>query len=275
MRLAFKFGYFGEKFYGSQYQPNLRTVEGELFKAFEELGIEPGLARYRCSSRTDAGVHALGNVFAIDVEESKKFIPRILNSKLPEDITVWAWAKVDYNFDPRRDASSRVYSYVMAKKGIDVSAMRKAASIIEGTHDFSNFTKKFGEAASNIRTLKSVDVRIDERFITIEFEGNAFTWNMVRNIATALEMIGKGMRDIEWLESMLEPDKYYERMEPSPPYGLILKDVKYPFEFEIDEYAWHMFKRKLTSRMDYHGILYKVFSIMDDEITYICERCEI
>jgi tRNA pseudouridine38-40 synthase len=269
MRVAYKFGYFGEKFFGSQYQPNLRTVEGELFKAFEELGLDPGISRYRCSSRTDAGVHALGNVFAVDID-SRKCFPRILNSKLPEDITVWAWAKVDDEFDPRKDAIARVYSYVMMKSGVDVSVMRKAASLIEGTHDFSNFTKKFAESPSNIRTLKSVDVRIDDRFITIEIEGNAFTWNMVRNIATALELVGKGVRDLTWLESMLDPEKYFERMEPSPPYGLILKDVKYAdINWEIDEYAWNMFKGKLESRESYHGTLYKAFSIMKDTLSEI------
>jgi tRNA pseudouridine38-40 synthase len=271
MRIAYKFGYFGENFFGSQYQPNLRTVEGELFRAFNELGIDPGLARYRCSSRTDAGVHALGNVFAIDVE-IKKCFPRVLNSKLPEDITVWAWAKVDDDFDPRKQAVSRVYSYVLLKSDVDVSVMRKAASMIEGTHDFSNFTKKFSESSSNIRTLRSVDVRIDDKFITIELEGNAFTWNMVRNIATALEMIGKGVRDLNWLESMLTPEKYTERMEPSPPYGLVLKDVRYSdVEFEVDEYAWNMFKKRLTSRLSYHGTLYKVFSIMNSSISEISE----
>jgi tRNA pseudouridine38-40 synthase len=267
MRVALRFGYFGDGFYGSQYQPNLRTVEGELFKALDELGIDAGLARYRCSSRTDAGVHALGNVFAIDVDNYKIALPRVINSKLPEDITVWAWAKVSDDFDPRRDAVSRVYSYVMMKSGVDVSAMRKAASLMEGTHDFSNFTKKFGESPSNVRTLTSVEVRIEDQFITIEIEGNAFTWNMVRNIATALDMIGRGVRDLNWLESMLEPEKYFERMEPSPPYGLALKEVKYQdIMFEIDDYAWNMFKNRFESRIRYHGTIFKLFSIMEDEL---------
>ncbi|AGK61850.1 pseudouridylate synthase I [Archaeoglobus sulfaticallidus PM70-1] len=271
MRVAYKFAYFGDNFHGSQYQPNLRTVEGELFKAFSELGIDAGVARYRCSSRTDAGVHALGNVFAIDVD-AKKYLPRIINSKLPEDITIWAWAKVSDDFDPRRDATSRVYSYVMLKSDIDVSLMRKAACIIEGTHDFSNFTKRFAESSSNIRTIKSVEVRLDDRFITIEIEGNAFTWNMVRNLATALEMIGRGVRDVEWMKSMLDPENYFERMEPSPAYGLLLKDVKYSdIEFEIDEYAFNMFKRKLEQKIRFYGTQFKVFSIMDDFLDDLTE----
>lgn len=259
MRIALKLAYIGTNFHGFQYQPNVRTVEGELFKAFEELGIDVEKANYKCAGRTDAGVHAFGQVVALNVE--KPIFPRAINAHLPDDITVWAWAKVSDDFNPRR-AKSRIYNYVLFSKDYDISAMRKAAKLLLGTHDFSNFTKKFGEGESCVRTIYNVELRVDKEFIILELEGNAFTWNMVRCIVTALEEVGSGHRDLEWFESMLNPEKHRERIEPAPPYGLILKDVTYDgVEFEVDEYAWKTLQHRIENVVKYHGTIYKLFSM--------------
>ena len=258
MRIALKLAYFGTNFHGFQYQPNVRTVEGELFKAFKKLNIDLDKANYKCAGRTDAGVHAFGQVIALNVE--KPIFPRILNAYLPEDITVWAWAKVPDDFNPRH-AKSRIYMYVFPAKNYDISAMRKAAKLLLGTHDFSNFTKKFGEGESCVRTIYNVELRVNKDFIIFEIEGNAFTWNMVRCIVTALEEVGSGHRSIEWFKDMLNPDRYRERIKPAPAYGLILKDILYEnVEFEVDEYAWKMLQDRLERIVRYHGSLYKIFS---------------
>jgi tRNA pseudouridine38-40 synthase len=266
MRVALKLAYFGTNFSGSQYQPNVRTVEGELFKAFRAIGIEPENAGYRCAGRTDAGVHAFGQVVAINVEEAKAVLPRILNSHLPEDIIVWAWAKVSSAFDPRRDATSRVYAYVLPAKGYDISAMRKAAKLLIGTHDFTNFTKKFGEGTNCVRTIYNIELRINGDFVIFEIEGNAFTWNMVRCIISALESVGSGRRSVEWFEDMLDPERHRERIEPAPAYGLILKDVKYKgVEFEVDDYAWKTLQVRFSDIVSYHGTIYKLFSMFVED----------
>lgn len=259
MRIAYKLAYIGTNFHGFQYQPNVRTVEGELFRAFEELRVDVKTANYKCAGRTDAGVHAFGQVIALDLE--KPILPRAINAHLPEDITVWAWAKVGEDFNPRH-AKSRTYLYVLFAKDYDISAMRKASKLLLGTHDFSNFTKKFGEGESCVRTIYNVELRVDKEFIIFEIEGNAFTWNMVRCIVTALEEVGSGHRDLEWFESMLNPEKHRERIEPAPPYGLILKDIQYDgVEFEVDEYAWKTLRHRIENIIKYHGTLYKLFSL--------------
>ncbi len=264
MRFAFKIAYFGKDFHGSQYQPNVRTVEGEILKALKRLGIEnPNL---KFAGRTDAGVHALGQVIAFNSEE--KIFPRILNSELPKDIVAWAWAKVSDDFDPRK-AKSRVYMYVMFCKGLDVSSMRKAIKLLKGTHDFANFTRKFGEGESCVRSIYNADIRIERDFLIFEIEANAFTWNMVRSIVSALVEVGKQHKSIEWFEELLHPERHKERVEPAPPYGLVLKDVKYDdVEFEIDDYALRMLHSRFTDIIEYHGVVYKLFSLLKSDTSY-------
>ncbi|MDK2795451.1 MAG: tRNA pseudouridine38-40 synthase, partial [Archaeoglobaceae archaeon] len=116
MRYAIKIAYFGDNFFGSQFQPDRRTVAGEILKALKSFGID---SRLSFAGRTDTGVHALGQVVAFNTES--KITPRMLNSELPEDITAWALAEVPEDFNPRK-ASSRVYSYVFYDEGYDLSA---------------------------------------------------------------------------------------------------------------------------------------------------------
>ncbi len=262
MRIAYKLAYIGTNFHGFQYQPNVRTVAGELIKAFKELGIDVKKAKMRCAGRTDAGVHAFGQVIAINTD--KLIFPRMINAYLPDDITVWAWTEVSEDFNPRK-AKSRKYVYVLPAEGYDISLMRKASKLLIGTHDFSNFTKGFGERRRCIRTIYSVELRIDRDFIVFEIEGNAFTWNMVRCIVSALEEVGTGGRSLEWFRDMLSPERYRERVEPAPAYGLILKDICYEdVKFEIDEYAWKTLQHRFNRFISYHGTLYKLFSLFKD-----------
>ncbi len=257
MRIAYKLAYVGTNFHGFQYQPNVRTVTGELFKAFRSLGIDVRKAKFRCAGRTDAGVHAFGQVIALNVE--KTTFPRILNAHLPNDITVWAWSEVDEDFNPRK-AKRRIYMYVLPAEKYDISAMRKACKLLIGTHDFSNFTKRFGERRC-VRTIYDVELRVNGGFVILEMVGNAFTWNMVRCIVSALSEVGMGHRSLDWFKEMLNPDRHRERIEPAPAYGLILKDVEYEdVEFEVDEYAWNTLMQRIKEIVEFHGTMFKLFS---------------
>jgi tRNA pseudouridine38-40 synthase len=228
MRVALKLAYIGTEFHGSQLQPNVVTVEGELFKALRNLGIieSPKSANYTCAGRTDAGVHSLGQVVAFDTDKPGLAIPRIINSELPPTIWAWAHAEVPRSFDARRNAVSRHYQYVMAGKEYDISRIREASKLLLGTHDFENFSRTNGEK-STVRTIERINVRVDGDLTKIDVVGNSFLWNMVRKIVTALTMIGKGVRDNDWLLQMLNPDIYEEGIEPAPAYGLTLLKVNY------------------------------------------------
>ncbi|MCQ1534726.1 tRNA pseudouridine(38-40) synthase TruA [Methanosarcina sp. KYL-1] len=240
MRVALKIAYIGTEFHGSQIQPNVETVEGELFKALRKLGIieSPKSANYTCAGRTDAGVHALEQVIAFDTDKPNLAIPRVINSELPPTIWAWAHAEVPSDFDARRDAVSRHYRYVMSGEDYDISKIREASKLLLGTHDFANFSKADGDKGT-VRTLERIDVRVDGEFTKIDVVGNSFLWNMVRKIVTALTMIGNGVRDEDWLLQMLNPEIYEEGIEPAPAYGLTLMEVKYPdaIEWTVDSYS--------------------------------------
>ena len=228
MRVALKLAYIGTEFHGSQIQPNVETVEGELFKALRNLGIieSPKSANYTCAGRTDAGVHALEQVVAFDTDKPNLAIPRVINSELPPTIWAWAHAEVPLDFDARRDAVSRHYRYVMSGEEYNISRIREASKLLIGTHDFENFSRTDGEK-STIRTLERINARVDGELTKIDVVGHSFLWNMVRKIVTALSMIGKGVRDNDWLLQMLNPDIYEEGIEPAPAYGLTLMKVNY------------------------------------------------
>ncbi|MEM2726729.1 MAG: tRNA pseudouridine(38-40) synthase TruA [Archaeoglobaceae archaeon] len=252
MKYAIKVAYFGDKFFGSQFQPNCRTVAGEILKALKKFGIESKLS---FAGRTDAGVHALGQVVAFNSD--LKITPRMLNSELPEDITAWALSEVPENFNPRK-AKSRIYSYVFYDEDYDLLAIEKAVGLLCGTWDFSNFTRGY---KGGKRTIYNVGIKKMGDFLIFEIEGNAFTWNMVRCIVTALKRVGKE-KDLEWFIKMLNPAEHKERVQPSPAYGLLLKDVKYDgIKFDVDEYAKRLLQIRLKKRLIESGTLYRLFSL--------------
>jgi tRNA pseudouridine38-40 synthase len=240
MRVALKLAYIGTEFHGSQIQPNVMTVEGEFFEALRNIGIieSPKSANYTFAGRTDAGVHALGQVVAFDTEKPNLAIPRVINSELPPTIWAWARAQVPVDFDARRDAISRHYRYVISGEGYEISKVRDASKLLLGTHDFKNFVRIDGDK-STVRTIDSINARVDGALIKIDVIGNSFLWNMVRKIVTALFMIGKGLRDKDWLLQMLNPETYEEGIEPAPAYGLTLLKVNYekPIEWIEDDYS--------------------------------------
>lgn len=251
MKYAFKIAYFGENFFGSQFQPGLRTVEGEVRKALQDLGID---SKPRFAGRTDAGVSAFGQVFAIESE--KELLPRILNSALPSDITAWAFKRVESNFNPRK-ATSRTYVYVFLDEDYDLENMKRAVELLKGTHDFSNFTRGW---RGGKRHVFNANIKKEGDFLIFEIEANAFTYNMVRCIATALRFVGMG-KDVRWFEKMLKPEDHRERVPPAQPEGLILKDVKYDFDFEVDEVAKRLLELRLRKRLRHHGVIYKLASL--------------
>ncbi|MBN2110259.1 MAG: tRNA pseudouridine(38-40) synthase TruA [Methanosarcinaceae archaeon] len=239
MRVALKIAYVGTGYHGSQIQPDVGTIEGELFRALTELGIieNPKDAGYSSAGRTDAGVHAREMVIAFDTDKPNLAIPRVINSRLPNVIWAWARAEVPDDFDPRRWATSRRYRYVMSREQYDISRIRSASKILLGTHDFINFCIREGDQ-STTRTIEKIDVRVSGTLTKIDIQADSFLWNMVRRIVTALTMVGSGVRDEEWLQQMLEPELYEEGLECAPAYGLTLMEVTYPQPIDWCEDAY-------------------------------------
>ena len=255
LRVAFKHAYFGWNFHGNQYQPHLRTVDGEIFKALIRMGMDARERKYRIAGRTDAGVSALGNVFALNLDSFDLWFINALNANLPDDITVWGYAAVDNSFNPRK-AESRVYRYVMPDESYDLDAMKEAAKILAGRHDFSGFAKACSPC---IREIYVSEIEKHRDFLIYTVEGNAFAWNMVRKIVTALKMAGRNASP-EIVEKILEGHSI--PLTPASPYGLILMDVRYSFEFEKEEKAFSLLQKRIEEEMKRFAQLYGILRFL-------------
>ena len=268
-RVALKIGYLGTNYHGFQIQPQaeLQTIEGELFKALKRLGIleDRKTANYSYAGRTDKGVHALAQVVSFDTL-NLKVTPRMINSMLPSDIWALAIAKPHAGFNARKEAIRREYRYfLLLQTELDISRMQDASELLIGAHDFSNFSQRDGlEGKSLIKAIKQVDIVQVDPFIIIDIAASGFLRKMVREIVSALSMVGSGKRAKSWIQDLLDL-KIKEQIEPAPAFGLVLKDVSYhELEFVVDEYA----KRRITARLKkdlfFHATMAKVLSDMID-----------
>lgn len=237
MKVALKIAYIGTNFSGSQAQPGRRTVEGELKKGLRELGLLGEKGKVGLAGRTDAGVHALGQVAAFKPLKENLAEPRVINSKLPDDLWAYARAEVPEDFDPRRDAAGRAYRYVLYAPDAVEERVIEGSKLFIGTHDFSNFAS-LEPGKSPVRTIRCIEVSKHGDLYLIDIEADSFLWNMVRKIVTGLKMVGSGGRDREWLERMLDPGAYREGIPPAPAGGLYLAKVDYPgIEFRDEKYS--------------------------------------
>ena len=244
MRLALIVEYEGTRFHGFQYQANAPTIQEELEKAIGRLtGRTP---RVKAAGRTDAGVHATGQVVAFDTStrHSAETHVRALNHLLPDEIAVKEAYRVPGDFDPRRSALSRKYTYTIyrgatpsplirrtalhLRERLGIRRMRRAARLFVGEHDFRRFAGPLGRReASTVREV--FDVRVAERgsVLKIEVEGNAFLPHQVRRMAGALVDLGRGRLSMVQLRTLLEEEPGEVVAHSLPPHGLCLVKVKY------------------------------------------------
>ncbi|VVB92907.1 tRNA pseudouridine synthase A [uncultured archaeon] len=268
MRIALKVAYIGTDYHGFQVQPGVRTVEGELFKVFGELGLtgDPHKANFMASGRTDKGVHAISQVIAFDTDNPDVAQPMAINGKLPPSIWVWASAHVPPDFDPRRDALSREYKYIMCGK-YNISLLRNASKVLKGEHDFSNFATPEKDM-TNVCKVDRIEMRVEREFTIMDIKADHVLWHMVRKIATAMKMIGHGTREISWLEQMLNPEEFTEGLEPSPAYGLILKNVEYGnVAWNVDAYTKKIISENLEELFFWHGVMAEMIKELKESMT--------
>ncbi len=235
--------YDGTNFFGSQGQPNVRTVQGEFEKALERIFGRRIITQF--AGRTDTGVHAWGQAVAFTPLHERfdtKTMRNALNANLPEDIYVRNVMEVDQDFNPRFRAVKRIYHYYLWNSEVsnlffrrytwwfpyhlDVATMREASRIFEGEHDFASFAKQ----PNNKNTTRTVyRIRIVKRgnILLVRVEGKAFLRRMVRNMVAALVKIGLNQWSLRDLKEVLESR---DRMAASgagsaPACGLVLYSV--------------------------------------------------
>jgi tRNA pseudouridine38-40 synthase len=239
VRYAARVEYDGTGFAGFQVQPGARTVQGELEAALR--GISGGRrVRVDGAGRTDAGVHAIGQVIAFTWTGGRMSaveLGRAIVAVLPSDVTVGRLHRVPPGFSPRRAAIRREYRYSIwngprspmreryalgVREPLDVPAMHAAAQVLVGRHDFSAFG---GKHRQPIRTLLGVRVRRTGRMVTVDVAGDAFLRQMVRSIVAALLRIGHGTATASDLEAALRSRDRVFAGQVAPPHGLCLRRV--------------------------------------------------
>lgn len=250
MRLALIVEYDGTEYHGFQYQGDTPTVQEELEKAVHGFTGED--VRVKGAGRTDAGVHAEGQVVAFDTDSGQgpERFEKALNFYLPEDISIRAVHEVGRGFDPRRDATSRRYRYTvlnrpsrsplrrkqahLVRDRLNVMRMREGAKLFVGIHDFARFSGPLEtpEASSVRRIIESV-VRKSGEMVTFEVEGNAFLPHQVRRMAGALVDLARNKMTIDELRDILNVAPGGRVAHSLPAQGLSLLAVSYP-NFPID-----------------------------------------
>jgi len=227
VRVALRVAYDGTAFQGSQRQPHVRTVEGDLLTVLGRIGAvaDAQAAAFEAAGRTDAGVSAAGNVFAFDTAFRGDELARAANAYL-RDAWVLARAEVADGWSPRRAARSRTYVYAAAIDEIDADAGRAQAAfaLFEGEHDFGAFARM--EAGRDPR--RRVDVaRLSARGPMWQFtvRGDSFLWNQVRRMVAAALAVARGEAELEDVRRGLAGERV--ELGTAPAEGLVLQDVEY------------------------------------------------
>ena len=241
-RLALVLEYDGSPFAGSQVQKRTPSVQGTLETAVRKLTGER--LRVAFAGRTDAGVHARGQVAAFTTASSLpvETFGRGLNAWLPQEIAVRRAVEVPAGFDPRRDATGRTYRYTIYNHSVrsplwrrsawqvagrlDVAAMQRAARALVGRHDFAAFSRR--EDTTTIRRVRRCDIAGQGLLITVEMEAKAFLRQQVRRTVGALVQVGKGRLSPAGLRDLLRKAEPASAGPLAPPQGLCLLRVDYP-----------------------------------------------
>ena len=243
-RVRLTVAYDGTNYHGWQVQNNGITIESELNRCLTDLLREP--IEVIGASRTDSGVHALGNIAVFDTTSRMpaEKISYALNQRLPEDIRIQRSEQVADDWHPRRCESRKTYEYriyraefpmpvnrlysLFTYRELDVNRMQEAAAYLEGEHDFKSFCQTGSQVESTVRTLYSVEVEEQsENDLVIRVCGNGFLYNMVRIIVGTLMEIGEGKRDPMDIFTILEAKDRSAAGPTAPAHGLML--MKYEF----------------------------------------------
>jgi tRNA pseudouridine38-40 synthase len=242
--------YAGTRYSGWQIQKNARTIQGEIDRAIRVVTGAADVELYG-AGRTDAGVHALGQVAHLEVRTAlpAQTLRRRLNDELPPDINVLAAHPVPHRFHARHDARSRIYLYQIARRrtafgkpfvwwvrdALNLSAMRDAAGVFEGFQNFAAFTHDDPEEKSTDVALARVQIDEAGAMVLVRVEGSHFLWKMVRRIVGVLVAVGQGdlrPRDVATL--MTGTSEAPARLT-APPSGLFLERVVYASDSELPD----------------------------------------
>lgn len=236
--------YDGTDFSGWQTQPGFRTVQETLERAIAALTGEERI-RVNASGRTDAGVHAVGQVvnFHTNSLHSPEVFVRAINARLPADVVARDAAEMPEAFDANRDAKRKLYRYVIhdgpmhdpflrryamqSRHPLDAAAMRRAAEPLKGRHDFHSFETEWPNRLSSVRTITHLSINRFGEYIWLDVEADGFLYNMVRAIAGTLVNVGRGYWSESKVAEILRAEDRTQAGPTAPAQGLFLMRVTY------------------------------------------------
>lgn len=251
MRTVIAVEYNGAEYHGWQRQHGVRTIQGELEAALS--AIADAAVQLVAAGRTDAGVHALGQIAHFDSDSSRPDQAWVAgaNTKLSHDIRITGARRIEENFHARFSALARHYRYLIFNRRVgsgvyadtvtkfarplDHDRMAKAARHLLGEHDFTSFRATSCQASSPVRTIHAVQVRRHGAFVIVDVAANGFLHHMVRNIAGVLLAIGVGDRPAGWIREVLLARDRTLAAVTAPATGLYLVGVDYPASFDLPE----------------------------------------
>jgi tRNA pseudouridine38-40 synthase len=248
IRLRLDLAYDGTEFSGWARQPERRTVQGVVEEALA-LVLRLDAPQVTVAGRTDAGVHATGQVAHVDVPapDDVEWLARRLNGVLPDDVVISAVSVAAPEFDARFAALGRRYDYritdgtpnplnrhdtVFWPRPLDEAAMNAAAQGLVGLHDFAAYAKP-REGATTIRTLHQLTASRSESVVTITAHADAFCHNQVRSMVGALIAVGEGRVPVEWPGEVLASGTRSSTVHVAPAHGLTLVAVDYPPDADL------------------------------------------
>ena len=246
MNIKLTVEYDGTRYHGWQVQASGETIQAVLERAVSTLLGRP--TRVIGSGRTDAGVHALGQVanFISDKELRPYLVQRALNALTPEDVTIKTVEIVPDSFHARRDGRSRIYEYRILNRPspspfhlkfawhvhdpLNIAMMREAITCLEGEHDFSSFRAAGCDAAHPVRTIYRTSLNPRGELIVFTVEATAFLRHMVRNLMGTLVEVGRQQRTPQSFAELLTARDRTQAGITAPPQGLFLVQVNYLIE---------------------------------------------
>jgi tRNA pseudouridine38-40 synthase len=259
VRLRLDLSYDGGGFAGWARQPGQRTVQGVLEEAFQRFPAAP-VSGLVVAGRTDAGVHASGQVAHVDLAGGVAGdlaggvdcagLLRRWNGMVPPDVRLLGVRAAAEGFDARFSALSRRYAYRVSddprgpaplrrydtvgwRRPLDVDALRAASELLLGEHDFAAYCRR-REGATTIRSLLRLDwQRADDGVLVATVEADAFCHSMVRSLVGALLAVGEGRRQVGWPADLLSRSTRADEVGVAPPHGLTLLCVTYPPDGEL------------------------------------------
>ncbi|MEL0102403.1 MAG: tRNA pseudouridine(38-40) synthase TruA [Gammaproteobacteria bacterium] len=252
MRILLSIEYDGKNYYGWQEQKDPNTIQGKIQEAIFKFSQEN--IKLFVAGRTDAGVHATGQIAHFDSQVSRSEDSWLfgLNTYLPEDIKIKFVKFVDDDFHARFSAINRTYRYVIYNnkvkpciyrnkvawyylKNLDEYKMQKAAKSLIGEMDFSCFRSANCQSNSPVRKINKIVVSRENDFIYIDFNANSFLYNMVRNIVGSLVLVGSGEKSISWLKNLLISKNRNIAGKQFPSKGLYLVSIEYDMKYNLDK----------------------------------------